>query len=209
MSHRGHRRWGRLTSSSFLHMKILVKIQEYMRWIAETYIKIYSYIIPTLGPKGTQWGTVKLICMSTSSSLFLSLCMSLCLSIWLSVSIFGNQSTACRICRLMPGVNSLSGSITCLSVRPYVRSSICPVVHGTFVIFYLYSTVLILEMITITITITSVGVQSCGEFVPVLGSKGPQWGPVKLMYVRFSTCPPLSLSVQSSASLFDDHPRNL
>ena len=50
-------------------------------------------------------------------------------------------------------------------------------------------------MITITFTITSVGIQCHDAFIPSLGSRGPQWGPVDL------TCPYLCLSLYISVSL--------
>ena len=58
---------------------------------------------------------------------------------------------------------------------------------------------------------SSVGVQRRDEFIPTLGSGGPQWGPVKVicLYVFPYVSPSLHLSVWSSVSLFGDHSRGL
>ena len=58
-------------------------------------------------------------------------------------------------------------------------------------------------MITIAITITSVGVQCQGAFIPTLGSEGPQWGPGMLMGMSLclSVCPSLFISVSLSRHL--------
>ena len=54
-------------------------------------------------------------------------------------------------------------------------------------------------MITITITITSLGVNFHDAFIPILRSGGPHWGPVKL--IRPSVCKSVSLSLCLSTSL--------
>ena len=95
----------------------------------------------------------------------LSIRMSICLSlsIWSSASIFGDCKSAARTCaqrmRLQAtGSNPLIGSIIC----PSVCSSGCP---RDFAILFFYSIALIPDMITITITITSVEVQRRDAFL--------------------------------------------
>ena len=60
-------------------------------------------------------------------------------------------------------------------------------------------------MITITITITGVGVQRRDSFIPTLGYGVPLWVPVEtFMSVRLSLHPYLYFFVWSSASIFGD-----
>ena len=78
--------------------------------------------IPTLGSGGSQWGPVELICLS------------FCLSVLSSASLFGDHKSMARNCvqhmrSQATDSNPLSGSIICLSFRPYVHLSICPSVH--------------------------------------------------------------------------------
>ena len=55
---------------------------------------------------------------------------------------------------------------------------------GILMFLYLYSIVLIIEMITIYINITSVWFQVFDVFIPTLGYKGPHWGPVIIVVHR-------------------------
>ena len=99
------------------------------------------------------------------------------------------------------GYNPLSGSIICPSVRP--------VVCGPFSIFvFVFNSFNNIEMLTITITITSVGVHRCDVFIPVLGYGGPPWGPVKIMclYVYMSLSLSLCLYICLSVPM-SGHPR--
>ena len=120
---------------------------------------------------------------------YLCLCLGFCVTFWKSKSVARNCVHYMR--PQATGSNPLRGSIIFLyvhpsthpPVRPSTRSSGCPSgFPQTFCNFlYLYSIVLILQMITITINITSLGVQSCDAFIPSLGYGGPQWGQFKLI----------------------------
>ena len=69
------------------------------------------------------------------------------------------------------------------------------------IFLYLYSIVLILEMITTTITIISVGRQCCDAFILTLGSSRDY------VSVCLTLCMSIFLSVCSSMSIFVDHSR--
>ena len=123
--------------------------------------------------------------------------MSVCLCVCLvaHVDFWKSQKCAhnCAQCiRPQDTTNPVSGSIICPSVCPYVCLRD----------LYVYSIVLILDMTTITFTITSVGFQRCDTFICTLGSQGPQWGPVKFMCLCIFLY--VYLYVWSSASLFGD-----
>ena len=105
----------------------------------------------------------------------------------------------------------------CPSICPSVRISVCPSIHPSvrpyvclsahlsirlsvwssaelLQFLYLYSIVLILEMINITITNSSVGVKRHDKLIPTLVSEGPQRDPVEViclyvcLYFCFSVC---------------------
>ena len=54
-------------------------------------------------------------------------------------------------------------------------------------------------MINITINVTSVGFKRCDAFILALGSRGSQWGSVKIM------CLSIYISFWSYVSPFGDH----
>ena len=142
-----------------------------------------------------------------SSQAYRSVCLSVCMyvstSFHLSVSLSGRlHHFLVIICadrkfaqRMRPqdmGSNPLSGSIIC----PPVRSSAHPFVHQIFANFvFVFNSFNNLEMITITINITSVGVQRRNTFIPTLGSSQAYMSvpPSNCSSVRTSLC----LSVQS------------
>ena len=131
-----------------------------------------------------------------SSQYYMSVCLYICLSIslylCLSVSLSGHPHICLTIIRVACNFlqrmrpqdilsNPLSGSITCPSVHP----SVCPFVRDSFRIFVFAIN-------------SSVGVQRRNSFIPILGSKVPQWGPVELL------CLSLCFYFRYYASLFGD-----
>ena len=124
------------------------------------------------------------VCLSESLSLCFYVSLVVRIDFWW---IFLWPVIALRTCGHRPwGPQYNRDSILCPSVRPSFF------VRGPFWFLYLYSIFLILEIITVAITITSVRVQHRDEFIPTLRSSIPQWGPVKLMCL--SVCLSMSLS---------------
>ena len=157
------------------------------------------YLYPHWGPKepdGVQSSLCVHVYVFLSVYLYVSLSSHPCRFLEI---ICTARNCAQRIWPQATGSDSLSGNI----IFPYVRTSVRPVVREPFTIFYLYSIVLILEMININITITSVGVQHSDAFIPTLGSVGLQWGPVAI--ICLSICLSVCLSVRSSPSIFGKH----
>ena len=135
-----------------------------------------------MGFGGPQWGPVELMCLYLCISVFLYLYPVLRINFWWSKCVVRN--CAQRMWPQATGSNPPSGSIIC----PSIRSS-----TGLLGFLYLYSIVLIIHMINITIIINSVGFQSRDAF--------PHTGVQSILYVRMYLC----LSVRLSSLLFGDH----
>ena len=158
-------------------------------------------IFPTLGSGGTQWGPVELMCPWLCLSVSLSFCLSVYLSIYLSV---------CRVVCISFWKKSPLPVIACSSYvhRTWVpqyniyRSIICP-----YVCTSVQASVCRPFAVFLFVFISSVGVQSRGVFIPTLGYRVPQWGPVYLICPSVFLCVSLYLflSVWSSASHFGNH----
>ena len=128
-------------------------------------------------------------------SLSLSVCLNLRISVsllsdWSSVFLFGDNKIIDHICvqYMRPCAmvsDTLRNSIICLSVQ----------LSTGILRFFLYSIFLILEMIMITITITSVRVHRRDSYIPTLGSEGPQWYPVKLLRLSIYLSDALSIGL--------------
>ena len=107
------------------------------------------------------------ICLSVFPSISLYICLYLCL--FFRVAFCKSKHTARNCVQHIrpqaPWSNTLNGSILC----PSVRSS-------TVLLQIFYSIVLILDMITIAITITSVGFHNNNAFIPQTGvRRTPVW----------------------------------
>ena len=100
------------------------------------------------------------ICPSVSSSVSLSLYLILRIDFLIS---FARSVIVCSTCSHRTKVkNPLNASIICPSVCPLIiKWKLCSFVF---------------------VLVSSVGVQHHNAFIPTLGSEGPQWGPVKLIY---------------------------
>ena len=166
--------------------------------------------IPTLGSYGPQWVSFEIMC----PFLCLSVCRVVCLVYWQTfqrpIIVNSTCSRRTRVLQynLYQSARPVIACSTCvhrprdkrpewkcnISLRPPVRFSV-----GLLQFLYLYSIVLLLEMITITITINGVGVQHRNLFIPTLGSFGIQWGTVDLRCP--SLCPSIYLSIGSSTSI--------
>ena len=127
----------------------------------------------------------------------LSVYLFLCLSVSLSgrprrvlVIIHAARNCAHRMRLQAMGLNTLSDDIICPSIHSSIRLSVFPsghpVVRGPFAIF-------------VFMLISCVGVQHWDAFIPTLGSEGPHWDPVDIIWLS------LCLSVRSSASIFGVH----
>ena len=146
-----------------------------MRWTADTYIQINSYISPHWGlkvPSGVQFSLYVHLSVSLSGRLHRFL-------------VINRVDRNCAQC-MRPqatGSHPLSDNIIC----PSVHMSSCPRSFYDFLF----------------VLISSVGVHHCNIFIPTLGSEGPQWVTFKLICpsVCLSVYPSVKPSIGLSVSL--------
>ena len=125
------------------------------------------YLFPHWGPEDLVRSNREYMSFYMYVSLYL--CVSLCLSVWSYVSIFGNNKSAARNCAVSmrpqaTGSNPLSSIIK----FPSIQSSTCLLKCFVFVLKF------------------QCGVQRRDAFIPTLGSRGPQWGLFKFIYLYVS-----------------------
>ena len=124
-------------------------------------VQSHDAFISTLGYEGPQWVPVELTCLSIHPSVFIFLCPSarpyVHPYVRLSVSLSGCPR---RFLEIIPAARNCP---------QHMRPSVFSVVRGPFTIF-------------LFVLIYSVWVQRWDAFIPTMGSEGPQWGLVEIIY---------------------------
>ena len=153
-------------------------------------VQLRDAFIATLGYGGSQWGPVELVCLclclSVSTSVSLSLYLFIRIDFWWSKCVSHN----CVQC-MQPhatGSNSLSGRIICPSLCRVVR-------RNSSVFVFVFNSFNTREMVTITITIASVGIQCRNAFSTNWGTKYPSG-------VQSSLCVYISVSLSLCHSVW-------